>query len=365
VKPSDRVFLDAAVELAEGGRFTCAPNPTVGCIIVRDAEIIGRGFHVMAGSGHAEVNAIADAGGDVRGSTVYVSLEPCAFEGRTPACAQTLIDAEVARVVIAAEDPHPRVSGAGINMLRSAGIEVNLLTQPEALACIAGYSCRVSDNRPFVRIKTASSVDGGTALASGESQWITGEAARADVQYWRARSDAIITGVGTVLADDPRLTVRPDVHGGAYADCLQPLRVILDSKLRTPSTATLLNDGGATLLVHNGDVEPPTYLRELPGVTLLGLDNGPQDLSAVLIHLSEAGCNEVLVEAGAQVCGSFAAAGLWDEWLCYVAPKWLGSGHRGLAEFTVPQLADAPTGEILQITEIGDDMRLRMVPGHG
>ena len=250
-------------------------------------------------------------------------------------------------------------------MLRAAGIEVNLLTQPEALNCIAGYSCRVSDNRPFVRIKTGSSIDGGTALASGESQWITGEASRADVQYWRARSDAIVTGVGTVLADDPRLTVRPDVHNGAYADCLQPLRVVLDSKLRTPPTSTLLSDGGATLLVHNADVTPPAYLGDFAQVTLLGLDNGPHDLAALLTHLAEIGCNEVLVEAGAQVCGSFAAAGLWDEWLCYVAPKWMGSGHRGLADLTVPHLADAPTGEILQITEIGDDMRLRMVPERG
>ena len=361
MNPSDRVFLQATVELAERGRFTCAPNPTVGCIIVRDGMVIGRGYHERTGSAHAEVNAIASAAGDVAGATVFVSLEPCAFAGRTPACAQTLIDAGVARVVIAAEDPHPRVAGAGISMLRAAGIEVNLLTQAEALDCIAGYSCRIYNDRPFVRIKTASSIDGGTALASGESQWITGPEARADVQYWRARSDAIITGVGTVLADDPQLNVR----AAPYQDCKHPLRVVLDATLRTPADARVLCDGAATLLVHDAGVTPPAHLQGLQQVALLALTPGPRDLAALLTHLAGEGCNEVLVEAGARVCGSFAQAGLWDEWLCYVAPRWLGSGSQTLAEFEVHELAAAPAGKILQTTRVGDDMRVRVVPHSG
>ena len=369
--PSDRVFLQATIELAELGRFTCAPNPTVGCIIVRNGAIIGRGYHVLTGSGHAEVNAIADAGGDVAGATVYISLEPCAFTGRTPACAQTLIDAQVARVVVAAGDPHPRVSGAGLKMLRAAGIQANLITQREALDLIAGYTCRVLDNKPFVRIKTASSMDGATALASGESQWITGPQARDDVQYWRARSDAIITGIGTVLADDPQLNVRAEQFRHVH----QPLRVVLDAHLRTPSDARILNDGAATLLVHNADAGIPEHLRDLAQsqaqndvqeeagqVRLLALNDGPRDLSAVLTHLADRGCNEVLVEAGPQVCGSFVEAELWDEWLCYVAPKWLGSASRNLADFSLAVLADAPQGNIIEFIKTGDDMRVRVEP---
>ena len=199
VSTSDQLFLQAAIQLAERGRFTCAPNPTVGCVIARDGAIIGRGYHARTGEGHAEVNAIADAAQDLAGTTVYVSLEPCAFEGRTPACAKTLVTAGVARVVIAAEDPHPQVAGAGIGILRAAGIEVALMVQPEALALIEGYVSRVTRGLPWVRVKSASSLDGAISLGSGESQWITSPQARADVQYWRARSDAIITGVGTVL----------------------------------------------------------------------------------------------------------------------------------------------------------------------
>ncbi len=352
---ADTLFLQAAVELAERGRFTCAPNPAVGCLIVRNGRVIGRGFHARTGEAHAEVNAIRDAGGDVAGATVYVSLEPCAFEGRTPACAQTLIDAQVARVVVAARDPHPKVAGSGLNMLQAAGIEVDLMTQPAALAAIAGYVSRITLQRPAVRVKTAASLDGATALASGESQWITSPAARADVQYWRARSDAIITGVDTIIADDPQLNVRA-------ADCLpcqQPLRVVLDSSLRTPATSRVLTDGGSTLLVHRADADVPVELVAHPR---LALEAGPQDLTALLDALAERGCNEVLVEAGPKVCGSFAASGFWDEWLCYVAPKWLGSASQPLADFTVAQLAQAPTGKIVEVIDIGNDIRIRVEP---
>jgi diaminohydroxyphosphoribosylaminopyrimidine deaminase/5-amino-6-(5-phosphoribosylamino)uracil reductase len=340
--------------MAEQGRFTCAPNPTVGCVIVREGTIVGRGFHARTGEAHAEVNAIADAGGDVAGATVYVSLEPCAFTGRTPACARTLVEAKVARVVIAAEDPHPRVAGAGIEILRAAGLEVALRVLPEALQLIEGYVSRITRSRPLVRIKTASSIDGAIALSSGESQWITAPPARKDVQYWRARSDAIITGIGTVLADDPRLNVRePD-----YLPCQQPLRVVLDSHLRIPAHAALLNDGGPAMLVHDPDVLVPEYLSALDNVSFYAPDEGAADLQGLLVHLAGVGCNEVLVEAGGQVCGSFAEQNLWDEWLCYIAPKWLGDDSRKLAEFRLQSLAGAPQGGVKSVVRIGEDLRV-------
>ena len=354
---ADPVFLEAALELAERGRFTCAPNPTVGCIIWRDGQVLGRGCHARTGEGQAEVNAIADAGGDVAGATVYVTLEPCAFVSRTPACAQTLIDADVARVVIAAADPHPRVNGAGMRMLRDAGIEVTLLPLEAAAHAIAGYVTRITRNRPFVRVKTASSMDGATALASGESQWITGPEARADVQYWRARADAIITGVGTVLADNPQLNVR----AAEYAGCQQPLRVVLDRHLRTPADAHVIADGGATLLIHHPDAWQPDYVETAASVTTLAMD--PGNLDAVLEHLGET-CNEVLVEAGPAVCGSFAATELWDEWVSYIAPAWLGDQARSLAQFEVAELARAPRGTVRDIKRFGADLRVRIGVDH-
>lgn len=358
MKASDRVFLALAVELAEGGRMTCAPNPTVGCVIFHGGKVIGRGFHQRTGEAHAEVNAITDAGGSVAGATVYVSLEPCAFVSRTPACAQTLIDARVARVVIAALDPHPKVAGLGVDMLQQAGIEVCLIELAEAQQCIAGYVSRVSHDKPFVRLKTATSMDGATALASGESQWITGVAARADAQYWRGRADAIITGVGTVLADDPQLNVRAP----EFAACTQPLRVVLDAHLRTPAHANVVVDDAATVLVHEPNANIPEYLSSRNAVRLLSLPAGPRDLPAVLTYLAAQGCNEVLVEAGAEVCGSFVDAQLWDEWLCYLAPKWLGAEAQGAAQFRLGELAAAPVGKIVDVAHVGDDLRVRLTP---
>ena len=350
MKTSDELLLKLAVELAEGGRFTCAPNPTVGCVIVRDGRVIGRGWHKKAGEGHAEVEAIAAADGDVAGATVYVSLEPCAFAGRTPSCAKTLVAAGVSRVVIAALDPHPKVSGQGIDILRQAGIQTDTLVLPEAQRLIEGYQSVLERKRPFVRIKTASSVDGATALATGESQWITGPAAREDVQYWRARSDAIITGIGTVLADDPALTVR------AHA-AKPPLRVVLDSRLRIPPDAQLLSDGGPTLLVHSGIEQPP---KALQAVECLALED--DDLEALLAELAERGCNEVLIEAGARVVGSFVKAGLWDEWIAYVAPAVLGSASAPLVHAEYTSMAEIQRAEVIDSKIIGDDVRLTLRP---
>ena len=348
---SDRLLLSATIDLAEQGRFTCAPNPTVGCIIVRDGEIIGRGFHAIAGQGHAEVQAIADAKGDVAGATVYVSLEPCAFEGRTPACSQTLIDAQVARVVIAASDPHPQVSGQGVKMLEAAGIKVDTIELPEAHDLIAGYVQRITHGKPLVRIKTASSLDGAVALANGDSQWITGDVARADVQQLRARSDAIITGIGTVLADDPQLTVRLD------EECKQPIRVVLDRQGRMPGDCRLLADESPVLLVQE---KPGSYPDH---VTVLKQD--PRDLDGLLSYLADAGCNEVLVEAGPAVVTSFVAQGLWQEWIAYIAPKVLGSATQSVTDLQLDQLANAVHAVITEVTPIGADLRLKLVPASG
>ena len=349
MKDSDFLLLKLTVDLAKQGRFTCAPNPAVGCVIVRDGAIIGRGYHRRAGAGHAEVEAINAAGGDVNGATVYVSLEPCTFVGRTPACAQLLVDKGVRRVVVAALDPHPRVSGGGIKFLKNAGVQAELIVLPEAQELIQGYASRIERGRPWVRIKTASSLDGGTALASGESQWITGPLAREDVQYWRACSDAIVTGVGTVIADDPALTVR-------RFDAKQPLRVILDSTLRTPPEAQVRTDGHATLFVHR------------QGVSAIGsqadircLSHDPSDLTGLLEWLSnQEDCNEVLVEAGAGVVWSFVRAGLWDEWVAYLAPKVMGEGAQKLADTVFAQMTDVPEGHIRGVDRIGDDIRVVM-----
>ena len=352
---ADALFLEAAIELAEGGRFTCAPNPPVGCVIVKNGRIIGRGFHVRPGEGHAEVNALRDAGGRVRGATVYVSLEPCAFEGRTPACAHTLVEAGVARVVVATLDPHPRVSGEGMAILRRAGIAAEVVELPRARACIQGYVSRVVAGRPWVRIKSASSLDGAISLADGSSQWITGPAARADVQRWRARADAIVTGIGTVLADDPQLNVRDPALG----EVKQPLRVVLDRQLRTPASARIASDGAPTLLLHDAIVDVPP---ELAARAHVEIGEQPVDLESMLAMLAERGCNEILVEAGPAVVGAFVQAGLWDEWIAYVAPKWLGADAVTLAGFDLARLVDAPRGEIRELAVVGDDVRLTIVP---
>ena len=352
---SDRIFLEACVELAAQGQMTCAPNPPVGCIIWRDGNVLGRGFHQRAGSGHAEVNALRNIEDGAHNATVFVSLEPCSFVGRTPACAQTLIDAGVARVVVAAVDPNPNVAGSGIRMLREAGIAVDVLELASAKELIQGFTRRISQQRPWVRIKTATSLDGSVALANGASQWITGSAARADVQYWRARSDAIVTGVGSVIADNPALTVRDP----AYAHAQAPLRVILDSYGRTPSNAQVLQGQAATLLVHQqgyGDVG----LAHSAHVKQVHLTDGPRDLHGVLAELAEQGCNEVLIEAGPTVVGSIVKAGLWDEWIAYVAPKILGTDSQSVADLIVTHLPDAHQARLVDTVQIGDDLRLTL-----
>ena len=361
-RQSDVLFVKTSLELAALGRNSCAPNPPVGCIIVRDGRVIGRGYHRFAGQGHAEVNAIADAGGDIAGATVFVSLEPCAFVGRTPACAQTLIDAGAKRVVIGTEDPHPQVAGKGCQMLRDAGVNVRVLGLPEAEQMIAGFSSRILKGRPRVVLKSASSLDGAVALASGESQWITGPQARQVVQELRAQSDAVITGAGTVTADDPQLNVRDSrLLQGHLA---QPLRVVLDSTLRASPDSQIFSDG--TLVVHGLDAAARYSSPTRGDVEYMSLASGPRDLAGLLERLAERGCNDVLVEAGPKVLGSFLQSGgeapLWDEWVCFIAPKTLGRDSMSLADIALAELAQAHAAKITDYTLIGDDLQLRLVP---
>lgn len=335
----DLMFMFTAIDLAENGRNTASPNPCVGCLYVRDGEVIGQGWHQWTGQGHAEVCALEDADRDVRGATAYVSLEPCAFEGRTPACAQLLIDHGVARVVIGAIDPHPRVSGQGVAMLRSAGIDVTVLDLEAAAALNPGYNARVSRGTPWVRLKVAASLDGRTAMASGESQWITGEAARADVQALRARSCAILTGVGTVLADDPSLTVR-DTRFAVDGRLRQPRIVVADSHGRTPATAKIYRSEG--------------------GVQIERAEGGKVDLNALLARLAADGVNELLVEAGPTLIGACIEAQCWDEMVLYLAPKFLGASARPLADFDIARMADAFGARITAFEMVGDDLKVTL-----
>jgi diaminohydroxyphosphoribosylaminopyrimidine deaminase/5-amino-6-(5-phosphoribosylamino)uracil reductase len=352
----DVAFLERAVELAWNGLTTTTPNPRVGCVIVRGDKVIGEGWHQWAGQGHAEVNAIAAAGGDVRGATVYVSLEPCSFVGRTPACARRLIDEGVARVVVAEIDPHPKVSGHGLSMLRASGLETEVIELDAARQLNPGWRRRVESGRPFVRVKIAASMDGRTAMSDGESQWITGEAARADVQALRARSCAIVTGIGTVLADDPALTVR-DERFRVDGKIRQPLVVIADSRVRTPPAARLFQGAGEVLVAHVA--QRPAWLQEKRSLPMPG---ERVDLPALLAMLAAREINEVLVEAGPTLAGSFLAAGLWDELVLYLAPKFLGSDARPLAAMTFSSLGAALGAKIVTHERVGDDLRLTLHP---
>ena len=359
----DRLFLEAAVKLAARGMNSTTPNPRVGCLIVKDGIVLGRGWHVRRGEGHAEVNALTDAAINtsteaVRGACAYVSLEPCAFESLTPACSRTLIDAGISRVVAAMTDPHPRVAGAGFEELRSAGVVVELLDLPEAHDLVAGYVSRITRGRPFVRIKIAVSADGRTAMANGESQWVTGEAARADVQRWRARSCAVVTGSGTVLADDPALNVRLE-SVAVEGTIRQPLRVVVDSRLRIKADARIFEKPGDILVAHVKG-RPKHDLAEF--LKIQAVDDGRVDLPELFDVLGERGCNEVLVEAGPILAGAVLESGLWDELLVYQAPKLLGSDARPLAELPIAHMGDALEATMIDCTRVGNDLRMRFRP---
>ncbi len=358
----DARYMARALQLARRGLYSTDPNPRVGCVIVKDNKKVAEGWHVRAGEPHAEVNALRAAGMHAHGSTVYVTLEPCCHQGRTPPCTDALVKAGVRRVIAAMRDPNPLVSGQGCAALEAHGIRVDVgLMEGQAKELNPGFIERMKNGRPFVRIKLAASLDGRTALSGGESKWITGEAARADVQKWRARSSAILTGISTVLSDDPRMTVRELDIGH------QPLRVVLDGHLRMPPSAQMLRQPGKTLIVAAADENKKAPALRAAGaeIVFLGGSDGKIDLVELMRHLAAREVNELMVEAGSTLCGALLKAGLVDELVLYYAPYLLGSEERGM--FQMPPLArmdERLALEVIDMRAVGRDWRIVARPRH-
>ncbi|MEM9532928.1 MAG: bifunctional diaminohydroxyphosphoribosylaminopyrimidine deaminase/5-amino-6-(5-phosphoribosylamino)uracil reductase RibD [Pseudomonadota bacterium] len=349
-----------ALALAERGRFTCHPNPAVGCVLVGDNEVVGEGFHERAGEGHAEVNALAEAGPRARGATAFVTLEPCAHQGRTGPCAVALAEAGIVRVVAATEDPDPRVAGEGFARLRAAGIEViEGVLATEARALNPGFFSRLERGRPWVRVKLAASLDGATAMADGASQWITGAAARRDGHRWRARAAAVMTGIGTVLSDDPGLNPRlPRVDRSDVC-------VVLDSQWRMPATAALLKANQRVLWVGDQHAARPFWADPLDEVQVeeIPAQGGRLQLPQVLEVLQREQLGEIHVEAGATLAGALLSANLVDELLVYLAPLLLGRATRGLVDLPlIRSMDDRINLKLNEVRQVGDDLRLRLTP---
>jgi len=370
----DAQMMSRAIQLAKRGLYTTHPNPRVGCVISQGRDIVGEGWHQRAGEGHAEVHALRHAGKAARGATAYVTLEPCSHFGKTPPCAEALVKAGVARVVVAMQDPNPLVAGNGLKRLREAGIETEVgLLQSEAEALNPGFIKRMQQGKPYLRIKLAMSLDGRTAMASGESQWITGADSRSDVHRLRARSDAILTGIGTVQADNPSMNVRLSeadlttlYQNNAAAILPPPLRVVLDSQFSIDLQAKMLTLPGKTLII--GTAQQPEKSKPLKNldrveIEVLEQQQGQVDLNAVMHCLGQREINEVLLEAGPTLAGAALQAGIVDEIVLYVAPHIMGSDARGL--FHLPGLAkmadriDLKTDEIRRV---GDDIRVTLIP---
>ena len=356
--PADHAMMQQAIALAWQGRFSTSPNPRVGCVIAQGGQIVGQGFHLKAGEPHAEVHALRQAGSAAQGATAYVTLEPCAHHGRTPPCAEALIRAGVRRVVAAMQDPNPLVAGKGLAMLEASGIQVACgLMEREARQLNRGFLSRIERGRPFVKLKTAASLDGKTALANGQSQWITGEAARHDVQIQRAESCAVLTGIGTVLADDPLLTVR------GFPVVRPPARVVLDSRLRLPQTAKLLADPSAPVLLLTGEADTAKHAAFARfahvSVHTVPLSDGLISLPAALALLAREGIGEVLAETGATLSGALLRADLVDEIVLYQAAKILGAPARGL--FATPEnpaaLHDTPRWQTQSVETLGSGIK--------
>ncbi|GAA3934079.1 bifunctional diaminohydroxyphosphoribosylaminopyrimidine deaminase/5-amino-6-(5-phosphoribosylamino)uracil reductase RibD [Luteimonas lutimaris] len=355
---NDHAMMARALRLAERGIYTTRPNPMVGCVIAQGDEVVGEGWHQRQGGPHAEVFALEQAGDRAKGATAYVTLEPCAHTGSTGPCADALVAAGVARVVAAMRDPFPEVDGKGFDRLRAAGIAVESgLMEAQAEALNRGFLSRVRRGRPWLRIKLGCSLDGRTAMANGDSKWITGEAARADVMRWRARSGAILTGSGTVLADDPQLTVR--FHDDT--EFAPPLRVVLDTGLATIARGKVREGDAPTLYLHAPDAKPP---REFAAERApVALRDGELDLEAVLALLAARGINEVQVETGATLAGAFLRAGLVDELLFYMAPVLLGERARPLFDgLRIEQMAQRMQLRTVETRRVGDDLRLLLQP---
>ena len=346
-----------ALQLAERGKYSAQPNPMVGCVLVNNSSVVGEGWHERAGEPHAEIIALRAAGDKAKGATAYVSLEPCAHHGKTPPCVEALIDAGVSKVVVAMEDPFDKVKGRGLEMLQEAGIEVQVgLMRDVAEAVNEGFIRRVTQGRPLVRLKIAASLDGATAMEGGESQWITGPEARHDVQKLRARAGAVMTGVGTVLADDPSLNVRDediDTRG------LQPLRVVLDSRLRMPADAAMLALPGGTLVCYTGDHDGSQLEAAGAVVQEFGAHGDRVNVFEVLAALAEREVNDVLVEAGPRLAGYLLEKELINELVIYQSPHIMGSTTRGM--FITPAwsaLADRKTLDIKDVRRVGNDTRI-------
>lgn len=356
--PDDHRHMAYALELAARGLCTTTPNPRVGCVIVRDGKVAGEGWHEKAGAAHAETIALEHARKQAAGATVYVTLEPCAHHGRTPPCVDALLAAKPARVVAAMQDPNPRTAGKGFDQLRAAGITVDVgLMEAEARELNIGFVSRMTRGTPWVRMKVAASLDGRTALADGQSQWITGADARRDGHAWRARACAVLTGVGTVKGDDPQLNVRE------VQTSRQPLRVVVDSRMQTPLTAKILGPG--TIIAAAGADVPRSVALRAKGAEVVVLPNheGKVELPALLQELARRGCNEVHVEAGHKLNGSLLDEGLVDELLIYLAPCILGDTAQGM--FHLPPLESLAGRRRLKITDVarvGDDLRILARP---
>ena len=356
--PLDFQFMARALQLAERGLYSTDPNPRVGCVIVRDGTVLAEGWHQRAGEAHAEVDALHNAASDVSGATCYVSLEPCAHHGRMPPCTQALIDARVARVVAAMIDPDRRVAGRGMECLEAAGIatEVGLMTA-DAMRLNCGFVMRMRMERPYVRCKLAMSLDGKTALMNGVSRWISGKAARADVQRWRARSSAVMTGAGTVVVDDPRMTVRTLMSDEAITR--QPLRVIVDRDLIIPVTAKILTPPTEAVIFTT--VQSAAQHRQFTdaGIKVVALE-APHFLNEVLAYLArEYAVNEVLLESGETLFGAMLAAGLVDELVLYVSPHLLGNDAKSLCRLPMLEnMQDRLSLTYTDVRRIGQDLRI-------
>ncbi len=379
----DNLYMAEALRLAKKGVFTTQPNPRVGCVLVKDNKVIGRGWHRKAGGPHAEVFALRQAGVLAKDACAYVTLEPCSHFGKTPPCADALINAGVTRVVAAIEDPNPQVAGKGLALLQASGIEVKVnVLADQARALNKGFIKRMESGLPWVNIKMAMSLDGRTAMASGESQWITGPQARSDVQRLRAESSAVLTGIGTLLQDDAALTVRSEqfdtkrfsenvsiefeneFDGVSLEEVIQvqPLRVVMDSKARMPLKSKLLQNESPILWVVSEELKfdsEQVAIANLSNVDVLRLPalSSSESLKKVLEYLAALGCNEVLVEAGSNLAGSFVEAGLWDELIIYMAPKLLGSRGRPLFNLAIDKMIDAKAIVLKDIRQLGDDIR--------
>lgn len=367
VMREDYSFMARAIQLAKKGKYTTHPNPRVGCVITKQGEIIGEGFHQRAGKPHAEINALsacAIRNNSPSGATAYVTLEPCSHTGKTPPCANALIAAQISRVVIAMQDPNPQVAGQGIQRLHDAGIDVEVgILEEQSRQLNLGFIKRMEKGLPWVRVKLAMSLDGRTAMASGESKWITGSQARQDVQILRASADAILTGIGTVLADDPSLNVRlSPAELSIEGDINQPKRIVIDTQLKTPLDAKLLTGEGETLIVTASQDEQLIRAFKALGVRTLQIDHndsGRMPMPIVLQALAKQQINEVHVEAGATLCGSLIQQKLVDEIVLYMAPTFMGSNARGLLNLpSLEMMQDKVELSINDIRAVGNDWRV-------